>query len=179
MKPYQLAVVLLRVYALTLVVHGIGAALSVIPLFWSGPEETMTGSSMPVRVWGVVDGFVILCILGFAALLLVRTEIVARFVCRGLPGGEAISVDGRDLAILGFSILGLYCVIDGAPQVAYRVVRWRWGYGFDLDGYFVASAAEAVIGLLLFVTPRGFVRIAHWVRRAGAPEPLSPPTPPA
>lgn len=179
MKPYPLAVVLLRVYGLTLVVQGIGAALSVIPLFWSGPEETMTDSSMPVRVWGVVDGFVILCILGFAALLLIRTEIVARFVCRGLPGGEAISVDVRDLAVLGFSVLGLYCFIDGVPHVAYKIVRWRWGYGFDLDRYFVADTVEAVIGLLLFVTPHGFMRIAQWMRRAGAPEPPSPPTPPA
>ncbi|HEX5136594.1 MAG TPA: hypothetical protein VFY93_06460 [Planctomycetota bacterium] len=179
MKPYQLAVVLLRVYALTLVVHGISAAMGVIPLFWSSAEETMAGSSMSVRAWGVVDGVIILCVLGIAALLLFRTDLIARFVCRGLPGGAGISVDARDLAILGFSILGIYCFIDGAPGLAYRIVRWRTGYEFDLSRYFVADAVETVLGLLLFVTPHGFVRLAQWLRRAGAPEPAGPTTPPA
>lgn len=177
-KPFQLAVVLLRVYAVTLLVHSISASMSVIPLFWSGPEDKMM--EMPVRVWGMVNGVVILCILGLAALFLLRTEIVARFVCRGLPGGEAVSVGLRDLAVLGFSILGLYCVIDGAPGVVWTVLRWRSGYSHAFDRFFVAAAVETAIGLLLFVTPHGFVRIAQWVRRAGAPEPVSiPPTPPA
>jgi len=179
MKPYQLAVVLLRVYAITLLVYCFGAATSMVPLLWSGPEETMMDSAMPVRAWGIVNGAVVLCFLGLAALLLLRTGVVARFVCRGLPGGEAVSVGAHDLAVLGFSILGLYCFIAGAPGVAFRIVRWRTGHGFELDRYFVADAAEAAIGILLFVTPHGFARLAHWMRRAGAPEPATPPTPPA
>lgn len=169
-------------FAITLVVYCIGAAMSVVPLFWSGHAEKMAGSSMSLRVWAMVDGVAILCILGLAALLLLRTEAIARFACRGLPGGETVSVGARDLAVLGFSIMGLYCLIQGVPGVAWSIVSWRSSEprSFPYESpRFYGAVVETVLGLWLFLSPQGFVRVAYWVRRAGAPEPSIPPTPPA
>jgi hypothetical protein len=172
--PYQLAVVLLRVYAITLLVNWLAAVVGSVPFLWYWSD-----APHPDRVRMVFQGFWVLAGLGIILFLLLRTDIVARLICRGLPGGEEVSVSARDLAILGFSILGLYCFIDGIPRVGYEVVGWHLGYGFDLDERFVASAVETVVGLLLFVTPKGFLRIAGWLRRAGAPERTTPQTPPA
>jgi len=174
MKPYQLAVVLLRVYAITLLVNWLAAVVWSVPFLWFWPQSTH-----PEHVNIVFQGSWLLASAGIIVFLLLRADVVARLICRGLPGGEEVSVTARDLAILGFGILGLYCFIDGIPKVGYEIVGWNLGYGFHLDERFVASAVESLAGLLLFVTPHGFVRLAQWLRRAGAPEHASPPTPPA
>ncbi len=180
----QLALVLLRIYAITLLVAVLDyAASGALNLFWDASVE----SEFDLRAHGIAAIAVAFVRIAVAVYLLVRTASVARFVCRGTQdaaSGSALAAS--DVAVLGFGILGLWLVVEGVHGAVHSYANWRSELRHDpTSGFpfgsstFLASVVRAAAGLWLFLGARGVARVAGWVRRAGAPQPPTPPTPPA
>ncbi len=168
----ELAVVLLRLYAVTLLVD---AARHVAGAWSILSREVVWASSSAPSWWSLAApnlipmGFYV----GAAVLLLTCTQSVARFVCRGLDGTIARPIALTDLTVLGFALVGLYAAISGVQGL---VASYAWWETFRMENFrpnFLAPSLQFALGLALFFAPHWFVRIAGWTRRA------TPPTPPA
>jgi hypothetical protein len=170
--PTQLTVVLLRIYALTLLVDATGFAAGA---WQSLSRDVIVVSGDPPSWWSIAapDLVPLGFHLGAAALLLCCTRSVARFVCRGLGAQDTRPASLADLTVLGFALVGLYCAISGVQGL---VASYAWWDLIWLENHrinFLAPSLQFALGVFLFLAPHALLRVARWARRP------TPPTPPA
>ncbi|MGH7163712.1 MAG: hypothetical protein ACREID_09530, partial [Planctomycetota bacterium] len=149
MTPRQLAVVLLRVYAITLVVDVVQIVFGGV---WSFAGDLPEGEG---RRWAAYQAAAAVAYGGMALYLLLRTHPLAARVCSGVDGHEArAEMSATLLAAVGFSVVGLYLLVNGLSGVLGHCVGWHFARSerFFADARWLAiSAFQSVLGLGLFL----------------------------
>jgi len=173
MRPRDLALVLLRIYAITLLLDSIGYVIGIV--FWLTEEKSVNPYDSDPW-WDVVNVGLIVLRVAFGVYLLARGRAVVRVIVRGIPEEPpGAPVPAADLAVVGFAIVGVWFVLDGASVVLLGLARPTVDW---TDREFLGRLIQVALGLFLFFGARGIVRVARWARRAGAPEDQAGPTRP-
>ena len=165
LNAQQLGIVLLRVYALTLLVANI-SLLGSLTGWWifqdSAPENVnayfMYSSLAVAGVYSVVGSY-----------LLLRARKVAAWMCGDDPTPDAAQPTfGVDLPVLSFGLMGLYFLVEGVKELIERVgmIELATGIPTNYTGL-VGAAFKVGVGFWLFLGAPGVVRLVRWARGPG------------
>jgi len=175
-----LATVLIRLYALLLLFHclQIGQQAFFIKTI-SGPSPS--DSILRVNLISSVSTGILYAVAGICLLVFAKT--IARWVAPKTFDRFDVVVSTGDLAVVSFSLAGIYFFIDGVSWFVHDGVTWRLApksFGPEVDARMIASLATSAIkvsvGLFLLFGSRGVLRVIRWVQKGTKGEEASEPT---
>ncbi len=166
----DLATVLMRLYGFLLLFDclQIGQQAFFIKTI-SGPSPS--DSILRVNLISSVSTGLLYAVVGVCLLVFAKT--VARWVTPKTSDRLDVTVSTEDLALISFSLAGIYFFIDGISWLVHDGVAWRlaptsFGPQVSLDARMIASLAKSAIkvlvGLLLLFGSRGVLRAIRWAR---------------
>lgn len=118
--------------------------------------------------------FVLLIALG--AFLWVRAEYLSRRMVED-HSEDVKAASAEDMQVIAFSAIGVLTLSDALPRLAqqlYSVIAMSQRQMLSAEGMYIStmsgiagSAVELIIGLCLFLGPRGIVHLIRSLRTAG------------
>lgn len=173
MKARDLAIVLVRIFALWAVLQSVMLAEQV-PIAFFNPIST---SDAFTRYHSFLNAFNFALYLSLGLMLLYKTNSVADFLVRGTGSEEAPGATASELAILGFGLIGMVVLIDGLENIVQQGVVHLTKPEIDMGVQVIkqgvkpqvlsAGIAKAAMGLFLLLSPAGIARALRWSRDAG------------
>ena len=178
----DLATILIRLYGLLLLFRclQIGQEAFVIKtISAASPSESI----LRVNLISSVSTGILYAVVGICLLVFAKT--VARWVTPKTSDRLDVAVSTGDLALVSFSLVGIYFFIDGISWLVHDGVAWRlapkaFGPNVSFDARMIASLASSAIkvpiGLFLLFGSKGVLRAIRWVQKGPQDEKLSQPT---
>jgi hypothetical protein len=167
----DLAVVLVRLYGLSLLFYCLqtGQQGYVYKTIFRPSEQILRVYSIVSIASAIVYAVVGICLLVFA-------KTIAGWVTPKTPDRSNIILSTADLALVSFSLVGIYFFVDGISWLVHDGVAWSLtprlpGDTVPLDANMTASLATSAIkiafGLFLLFGSRGVLRAIRWTRGEG------------
>jgi hypothetical protein len=167
----DLARVLIRLYGLLLLFYCLqtGQQVFIYKTMSATFEQTLRVGLASSAASGILYGIMGVC-------LLVFSKTISGWVAPETSNGLNIVVSTPDLALVSFSLVGLYFFVDGISWLVHDGVVWRLtttplGPKVPLDARATANlgmaAIKVVVGLFLLFGSRGVLRVVRWVRADG------------
>lgn len=170
----DLAKVLVRLYGLLLLFHCLQYGQQVFVLKTiSAPLDPI----LKVNLIASVGSSILYAVVGVCLLVFANT--IAGWVTPKTSDRFNIIVSTADLALVSFSLVGIYFYVDGISWLVHDGVLWRLTpkpseFTVPLDARMIASLAMSAIkvalGLFLLFGSRGVLRAIRWVQRGGGYE---------
>lgn len=169
----DLGILAVRLSGLYLLVEALMYASYLPSVFWM----PASGGAQPLRLMMMYAGpFVVNAAAGMA--LLVRTQWIVRRIFPEFSTATSLSVTGRDIQAVAFSVVGVWLVATTIPAAARLATAW-WStsallpsmYSRDVMPEAVRLAIQLVAGVLLFVRAKGLSAFWHRLRYAGVSYP--------
>jgi hypothetical protein len=166
----DLAKVLVRLYGLLLLFHCFqyGQEIFVLKSF-SGPIDPILKGNLIASVGSSITYAVVgVCLLVFA-------NTIAGWVTPKTSDRFNIIVSTADLALVSFSLVGIYFFVDGISWLVHDGVLWRMipkpsEFDARMTASLAMSAIKVPLGLFLLFGSRGVLRAIRWVQRGGGYE---------
>jgi hypothetical protein len=158
----DLATVLIRLYGLLLLFYCLQTGQQAFI------RKTTSALSEPILrfyfISSVASG-ILYAVMGVCSLIFAKT--IANWVTPKTSDRLNITVSASDLALVSFSLAGIFFFIDGISWLVRDGVTW--GSMVPLDARMAASLAmsaiKVMVGLFLLFGSRGVLRVVRWAQR--------------
>jgi hypothetical protein len=170
----DLAMVLVRLYGLLLLFYCLQTGQQAfIYKITSAPSEPI------LRVYFIssIASGILYAIMGVCSLIFAKT--IAGWVAPKTSDRLNIIVSTADLALVSFSLVGIFFFVDGIRWLVHDGVAWGltpkpFGSTVPLDARMTASLAmsaiKVMVGLFLLFGSRGVLRVVRWAQVEGGYE---------
>lgn len=170
----DLAMVLVRLYGLLLLFYCLQTGQQAFIY------KTTSAPSEPIlRVYFIssVASGILYAVMGVCSLIFAKT--IAGWVAPKTSDKLNIIVSTADLALVSFSLVGIFFFVDGIRWLVHDGVAWGltpkpFGSTVPLNAQMTASLAmsaiKVVFGLFLLFGSRGVLRVVRWAQRENGHE---------